>query len=347
MISIQDSNSPKLPVIFDGDYASFFQREEMLFLASSSWKKVCCNFGREMKLSVSPCDIEELKNFLRNKREQILKDFQGHDYYMLWNKCFDLNTNSFNKIKFVKTLVTLYDEGIDRIELDSFLAWYCLTKQIDRYLSLILEQEKNKRSSVINFYYNDIGEIRFANETGYNEKVDDICDEEPLRNYIFQERIFDSNERLIMLRSIIASAIDMGDATPLYGQPQEMRINPNAQNEWYYIVKAIEESGVTKKFTITHFIEQMIEWFPILFPSSSKEEWEKFKRRLSKSISEEKRLWKHGKMKNVIPLKDMWAKRNQIAMDSAKLERVYAIVYKGLYQNLVDLKDKIAKEKSR
>ena len=347
MISIQDSNSPKLPVIFDGDYASFFQREEMLFLASSFWKKVCCNFGREMKLSVSPCDIEELKNFLRNKREQILKDFQGHDYYMLWNKCFDLNTNSFNKIKFVKTLVTLYDEGLDRIELDSFLAWYCLTKQIDRYLSLILEQENNKRSSVINFYYNDIGEIRFANETGYNEKVDDICDEEPLRNYIFQERIFDSNERLIMLRSIIASAIDMGDATPLYGQPQEMRINPNAQNEWYYIVKAIEESRVAKKFAITHFVEQMIEWFPILFPSSSKEEWERFKRRLSKSISEEKSLWKHGKMKDVIPLKDMWAKRNQIRMDSAKLERVYAIAYKGLYQNLVDLKDKIAQEKSR
>ena len=52
-------------------------------------------------------------------------------------------------------------------------------------------------------------------------------------------------------------------------------------------------------------------------------------------------------MKNVIPLKDMWAKRNQIAMDSAKLERVYAIAYKGLYQNLVDLKDKIVKEKSR
>ena len=91
----------------------------------------------------------------------------------------------------------------------------------------------------------------------------------------------------------------------------------------------------------------MIEWFPILFPSSSKEEWERFKRLLSKSISEEKSLWKHGKMKDVIPLKDMWTKRNQIRMDSAKMERVYAIAYKGLYQNLVDLKDSIAKEKSR
>ena len=171
--------------------------------------------------------------------------------------------------------------------------------------------------------------------------------EEPLRNRIFQDRIFDTNEYLSRLRNVIASAIDMGDATSLYGKPQEVRITPNAQNEWYYIVKAIEEARITKKFAITHFIEQMMEWFPILFPSSSKEEWEKFKRRLSKSISEEKSLWKHGKMKDVIPLKDMWAKQKQIAMDSVKMERIYAIAYKGLYQNLVDLKDKIAKEKSR
>ena len=347
MISIKESNSEKLPVVFDGDYTSFFQREEMRYLTSSSWKKVCCNFGREMKLSVSPCDIEELKNFLRNKRELILKDFQKHDYFLLWNKCFDLTTNSFNEVKFIKTLVTLYDEGIDRTELDGFFAWYCLTKQIDLSLSLIIEQEKKCQGSVINFYYTDIGEINFANETDYNEKVDDICDEEPLRNHIFQDRIFDTNERLYRLRNTIASAIDMGDATPLYGQPQEVRINPNAQNEWYYIVKAIEESGVAKKFAITHFIEQMIEWFPILFPSSSKEEWERFKRLLSKSISEEKSLWKHGKMKDVVPLKDMWAKQKQIRMDSAKMERIYAIAYKGLYQNLLDLKDSISKEKSR
>lgn len=347
MISIKESNSEKLPVVFDGDYTSFFQREEMRYLTSSSWGKVCCNFGREMKLSVSPCDIEELKNFLRNKRERILEDFKKHDYFLLWNKCFNLSSNSFNEVKFIKTLVTLYDEGIDRIELDSFFAWYCLTKQIDRYLGFILEQENKKSGSVVNFYYTDIGEIHFANETGYSEKVDDVFDEEPLRNYIFQERIFDKNERLLILRSIIASAIDMGEATPLYGRPQEVRINPNAQNEWYYIVKAIEESGVAKKFAITHFIEQMMEWFPILFPSSSKEEWERFKRLLSKSISEEKSLWKHGKMKDVIPLKDMWAKRSQIRMDSVKMERVYAIAYKGLYQNLVDLKDKIAQEKSR
>ena len=181
----------------------------------------------------------------------------------------------------------------------------------------------------------DIVALMRAFMTDEAEKVEEVIPqeqkekEEPLRNHIFQDRIFDTNERLYRLRNTIASAIDMGDATPLYGQPQEVRINPNAQNEWYYIVKAIEESGVAKKFAITHFIEQMIEWFPILFPSSSKEEWERFKRLLSKSISEEKSLWKHGKMKDVVPLKDMWAKQKQIRMDSAKMERVYAIALQG------------------
>mgnify|MGYP003325464167 CR=1 FL=1 len=61
----------------------------------------------------------------------------------------------------------------------------------------------------------------------------------------------------------------------------------------------------------------------------------------------QKQLGKHGKVKDVIPLKDVRAKQKQISMDSSKMERIYAIAYKGLYQNLVDLKDKIAKEKSR
>lgn len=168
-----------------------------------------------------------------------------------------------------------------------------------------------------------------------------------LRNHIFIDKIFDTNERLLKLRNTIASAIDMGDATIVYGKPQNYRINPEAQNEWYYIVKAIEESGVATNFAITHFIEQMQEWFPTLFPSESKEEWEKFKRRLSKSISEEKSLWKYGKMKEVISLRDMWAKQRFLAMDSAKMERIYAIAHQGLLRNLEDLKQEIAQEKSR
>ena len=196
------------------------------------------------------------------------------------------------------------------------------------------------------FDIHDNGTVNNFFSTSSEEKqVDDS--ESPLRNQIFIEKIFDTNDRLLRLRNCIASAIDMGEATIMYGKPQDYRINPEAQNEWYYIVKAIEEADVAKNFAITHFIEQMQEWFPTLFPSESKEEWEKFKRRLSKSISEEKGLWKHGKMKEVIPLRDMWAKQRSLGMDAAKMERIYAIAHQGLLRNLDDLKQEIAKEKSR
>ena len=183
------------------------------------------------------------------------------------------------------------------------------------------------------------------------EEVEEIKSEKkeeaPLRNHIFQHRIFNTNERLKMLHNIIASAVDMGDDTSLYGKPQEIRINPNANNEWYYILKAIKETGVAKDFSSTDFLDQMREWFPSLFSCASPEVWEESKRRLSKSISAEKKLWKHGAMQEEIPLKDMWAKQKTLAMDSAKMERIYAIAYQGLYQNLMNLKQEIAEEKSR
>lgn len=167
---------------------------------------------------------------------------------------------------------------------------------------------------------------------------------EPIRPGIFDDRIFDSNIRLSKLRDTIASAIDMGNATIMYGQPQQVRINPEVQSDWYYIVKAIEEAKVARQFTVTGFIDQMVEWFPMLFPDETKEQWEKYKRRLSKSISDEKSLWRYGKMKEVVTLRDMWAKRKFVRLDQAKMERVYAIAYKGLYTSLTNLKQEIEQE---
>lgn len=167
---------------------------------------------------------------------------------------------------------------------------------------------------------------------------------EPIRPGIFDDRIFDSNARLSKLRDTIAAAIDMGDATIMYGQPQKVRINPEVQSDWYYIVKAIEEAKVARKFTVTGFIDQMTEWFPMLFPGETKEQWEKYKRRLSKSISDEKSLWRYGKMKDVVTLREMWAKRKFVRLDQAKMERVYAIAYKGLYTSLTNLKQEIERE---
>lgn len=176
---------------------------------------------------------------------------------------------------------------------------------------------------------------------------EETVDEEPLKNIIFNERLFNSNARLVKLRDTIAAAIDMGDATIMYGKPQEMRINPSVQSEWNYIMKGIKESGVAKSsMGDTTFVEQMIEWFPMLFPDETPEKFKEFKRNLLKSISAERRLWKQGKLKMEMTLKEMWAKGIGKVLGDAKANRVYEIAYRGLFTNLTALKHEIEHENS-
>ena len=176
---------------------------------------------------------------------------------------------------------------------------------------------------------------------------EDEKDETILRNHIFNERLFNSNARLAKLRDTIAAAIDMGDATIMYGKPQETRINPSVQSEWNYIMKGIKESGVAKSsMGDTAFIEQMVEWFPMLFPDETPEKFKEFKRKLLKSISAERRQWKQGKIKMEVTLKEMSAKGIGKVLGDAKANRIYEIAYKGLFTNLTALKHEIEHENS-
>lgn len=343
MITISDTKT-SMPAIQQNDYRAFFQQEKGKFLIGTTWQNIVGSFWKEMRLNVSPNDVEALVSFLRNKRDTILQAYRQAEFFVFWNRCFDGVTRQFDEEKFIRLLCIAYSDQIERSDLDAFFAWHCLTEFIDKLLGRVLERQNSLTGTTINFFYNDGGEIHFGSPS--ETKNDDTpADEDPLQNIIFSERLFSSNARLARLRDVIAAAIDMGDATIMYGQPQEKRINPAVQSEWYYIVKAIEEAGVTRgRTTVTNFIEQMMEWYPMLFPDSTKEEWEKYKRRLSKSISDEKSLWRYGKMNEVIPLREMWAKRKHVNMDQAKMERVYAIAYKGLLTNLIALKHDMERE---
>ena len=342
MITIRETKNA-LPALQQDDYRTFFQQERMKFLSGTSWKKIAESFWREMRLNVSANDVDALISFLRNKRDAILQAYKQEEFFVFWNRCFDSSTRQFDEEKFIHLLCVAYSNNIERSDLDAFFAWHCLTGCIDKILTRVLEHQKSYAGATINFFYNDGGEIHFGTPSG-KKTSDTPVEEEPLRNIIFNERLFDSNARLSKLRDTIAAAIDMGDATIMYGQPQQVRINPEVQSDWYYIVKAIEETKVARKFTVTGFIDQMTEWFPMLFPDETKEQWEKYKRRLSKSISDEKSLWRYGKMKEVVTLREMWAKRKNVSLDQAKMERVYEIAYKGLYSNLTTLKQEIDKE---
>lgn len=345
MITISDIKNT-LPAIQQDNYKDFFQQEHIKFMNGTTWENIVGAFWREMRLSVSPNDVEALVLFLRNKRNAILQAYKQEEYFIFWNRCFDRITKQFDEEKFIRLLCVAYSDHIERNDLDAFFAWHCLTRFIDGLINQIVERQKSLAGATINFFYNDGGEIHFGSPTS-KKKEKAFEEKEPLRNFIFNERIFDTNARLCKLRNTIAAAIDMGDATIMYGVPQAIRINPAIQSEWYYIVKSIEEAKIVQgKHSVIRFIEQMMEWYPMLFPDGTKEEWNQFKRRLSKSISDEKSLWRQGKMKEIVSLREMWAKGISKIIGSAKANRIYEIAYKGLYLNLETLKTEIEKEKN-
>ena len=125
------------------------------------------------------------------------------------------------------------------------------------------------------------------------ENVDDE-DETILKNIIFNSKVFDTNEKLLRLRRVIAHSIDMGEYNAMFGEPNPSTIDPNVQGEWYYLMKALEESEVAKKFSVSSFIDQMINWYPWLFSFETPEDMQAFKRKMEKSISHEKSIWKYG-----------------------------------------------------
>lgn len=97
----------------------------------------------------------------------------------------------------------------------------------------------------------------------------------------------------------------------------------------------------------TTFVEQMVEWFPMLFPDETLEKFKEYKRKLLKSISAERRLWKQGRMKQEVPLKEMWAKGIAKVLGDVKANRIYEIAFKGLFISLTSLKLEIEKENCR
>lgn len=163
-----------------------------------------------------------------------------------------------------------------------------------------------------------------------------------LRNYIFDTRLFDSDDKLRALLGEIARSIDLGEYNADYGSNEHGRINPSAKNEWYYVFEALQEAGVCRQSVgDKEFVEQMMEWFPTVFSYDTPEEMKSMTDKLRKSISHERAQWKYGESKEVTRLKDMWARRNQLGIAYEKVSRFYEIAYRGLYVRLVEMKEEL------
>lgn len=341
-------SKPNLPASYTCDYQMRFNQEKLRFISSKLWENMAKDFMRDIKQQIADGDVEELKKFLRLKRNDAFEKFNSNGVCFIWNKCFVKETNQFDTGKFMEKMLSISDNEIDTQDLNNLFSYLCMTENIDFLLSSVFALEKQNRVSVNEFFIQNLvynnGTITVApvgrTEEDAKEKEDEI-----LRNVIFSNKLFDTNEKLHELRNEIGRSIDQDDYNQVFGDLERNRIDPTMQSEWYYILKAIEESGVaSKRIKVGDFIEQMIAWYSWLFESfQSLEAKNKFVRNMGKSISHEKGLWKFGAGKEMTPIKDMWAKWKSLGLDIAKVSRVQPIV-KALYDGLTNLKSKMDKE---
>jgi len=137
-----------------------------------------------------------------------------------------------------------------------------------------------------------------------------VDDDAVLESLIFNGRIFDTNAKLLRLRDEIGARImgaRLSDESRFAAERPQ--IDPKVQKEWYYIWKPLNESGLfarSAKVGVTMFIEQMMKWYPEVFPEhASDDERKAFVKRMVASISAEKSRWVKGEEE--VPIKDMTA----------------------------------------
>lgn len=325
------------------DYQQLYQEARMRFLSSDDWIRKRNSFLRELHQKVVVGDNDELKRYLRNKREEELNEFNKSWISKIWEKCFDAEKSEFNVISFFRKLAMVNDGQIDVEDLRAFFIYKCTTENIDNLLRQVLEYDTRSRATInaqniiiVN------GEVVIQKEETNNSDDDEST--EHLDNIIFRTNLFDSDARLTALRNTIASFINLGEDNDKLSVAAANQIEPTAQNEWYYILIAIAEAEIVgrKVFSDVNFAEQMISWFPWLFHFDTPEEMATFKRKFTKSISAERSLWKYGAKKELTAIKDMWARQRTLNIDYAKLARLYPVA-NGLKKALEELKTEILK----
>lgn len=200
------------------------------------------------------------------------------------------------------------------------------------YNTLLIQQNLTVNAKNLNVY----GQTENQQPTTENENEG----EDIVTNLIFDDRIFDTNEKLVVLRNTIAQSIDLGEYAIIYGGISDTpKIDPQMKNEWFFILAALNDACVLhrKKVTDVEYIKQMISLFPNLkgIVLVSVEELDKAIRQLSQSISVERRKWKVNN--EVVRLVDLQAKRRRLTqIDSDKFDRIYRIAF-TLYTNLCHL----------
>lgn len=182
---------------------------------------------------------------------------------------------------------------------------------------------------------------------GKNHPEQEDLSEDVLENIIFS-KLFDSNQKLLLLRKEIAASIDLGAATPLYTDSiglDRSKIDPQLKNEWFFILAALKDANVLRSKPVLdrEFVQQMVRFFPMLpnLNFETTEEYDKGMRKFAQSISVERRKWKING--NVVRLVDLQAKQHRLPqLSEEKIARIIRIAM-PLYVNLTKLIQELRK----
>lgn len=159
-------------------------------------------------------------------------------------------------------------------------------------------------------------------------------------NLIFSSRLFTKETHYEQIRTAIFAFIKHNEDC---NSENTYQIAPTTQSEWYHILKAIKEARVTgnKKISTTHFLKQMKNWFPSLFPQKDEECEEKMLHRYASSISAERKRWIDGIEKKEVSIRDMFAHASTRGYDQAKTLRLHGVA-EGLKTKLLELAQSVS-----
>ena len=132
--------------------------------------------------------------------------------------------------------------------------------------------------------------------------------EEPLENIIFNTRLFNTPEKLLMLKQTIGSFISESPAK------DEMKIDANTKNQFFYLYAALWSlPNVLVNDSMANFVRQMAVWFPEWISSEKK-----MLRNYELSLSHEKKKWEKDHVLQKVTEWKLFAKRSGMSMKKAE-----------------------------
>lgn len=144
-------------------------------------------------------------------------------------------------------------------------------------------------------------------------------------NIIFNAHIFTTETDYERLREAIFAFFKCKNEDK---RDDNHQIVPATQAEWYFILKAIDEAGVTghQKLTTANFLKQMLAWYPSFFiRKNEKEDDGRMLRRYASSISAERNKWTEGIDRHEVSIRNMFALSNTRGYDKAKTLRLHGV----------------------